>query len=57
MTCVTLHKKAERIAAMLQDKAKLKVGDNVELVYPPGLDLICAFFGCLYAGNDAFCVA
>ena len=52
LTCQQLHKKAERIAAaILADKAKLKVGDNVALVYPPGLDLITAFYGCLYAGK------
>jgi acyl-CoA synthetase (AMP-forming)/AMP-acid ligase II len=28
----------------------LKPGDRVMLLYPPGLDFIAAFFGCLYAG-------
>jgi len=50
MTCLQLHKKAERIGALLLDKTKLKAGDNVALVYHPGLDLIAAFYGCLYAG-------
>jgi len=35
---------------MLMDKAKLNTGDHVALVYPPGLDLVAAFYGCLYAG-------
>ncbi|XP_022703554.1 disco-interacting protein 2-like isoform X2 [Varroa jacobsoni] len=50
LSCVQLFKKAERIASMLIDKAKVNVGDNVALVYPAGLDLTCAFYGCLYAG-------
>jgi len=54
LTCIQLHKKAERIAALLLDKTKLKPGDNVALVYPPGLDLIAAFYGCLYAGESIF---
>ena len=29
------------------------VGDRVLLVYPPGNDFVCAFFGCLYAGKIA----
>ena len=50
MTCIQLHKRAERIGCMLMDKAKLNTGNHVALLYPPGLDLICAFYGCLYAG-------
>lgn len=50
MTCFQLHKKAERIGAMLIDKAHLNTGDHVALIYPPGLDLIAAFYGCLYVG-------
>ncbi|XP_041435189.1 disco-interacting protein 2 homolog A isoform X7 [Xenopus laevis] len=49
-TCLQLHKRAERIAAGLIEKAHLNVGDHVALVYPPGIDLIATFFGCLYAG-------
>ena len=51
MSCSQLHKKAERIGASLMDKAKLNTGDHVALIYPPGLDLIAAFYGCLYAGK------
>jgi acyl-CoA synthetase (AMP-forming)/AMP-acid ligase II len=50
LTCLQLHKRAERIGALLIDKGKVNVGDPVALVYGPGLDLICAFYGCLYAG-------
>ena len=28
----------------------LSTGDHVALLFPPGLDLIVAFYGCLYAG-------
>ncbi|XP_064433639.1 disco-interacting protein 2 homolog A isoform X8 [Mirounga angustirostris] len=49
-TCVQLHKKAERVAAALMEKARLGTGDHVALVYPPGVDLIAAFYGCLYCG-------
>ncbi|XP_030877686.1 disco-interacting protein 2 homolog A [Leptonychotes weddellii] len=35
-TCVQLHKKAERVAAALMEKARLGTGDHVALVYPPG---------------------
>jgi len=50
MTCIQLHKRAERIGCMLADKAKLNTGDHVALLYSPGLDLVTAFYGCLYAG-------
>ncbi|XP_023486131.1 disco-interacting protein 2 homolog A isoform X12 [Equus caballus] len=49
-TCIQLHKKAERVAAALMEKARVSAGDHVALVYPPGVDLIAAFYGCLYCG-------
>ncbi|KAM4024630.1 disco-interacting protein 2 homolog A isoform 6-T6 [Anomaloglossus baeobatrachus] len=49
-SCSQLHKRAERVAAGLIEKARLNVGDHVSLVFPPGIDLIATFFGCLYAG-------
>jgi len=51
LSCIQLHKKAERIAAVLADKAKLNSGQHVALLFPPGLDLIAAFYGCLYVGK------
>lgn len=39
---------ATRIAVSLQRIAVR--GDRALLLYPPGPDFICAFFGCLYAG-------
>ncbi|XP_069509549.1 disco-interacting protein 2 homolog B isoform X2 [Ambystoma mexicanum] len=49
-TCLQLHKRAERIAGTLCEKGHLNAGDNVVLLYPPGIELIAAFYGCLYAG-------
>ncbi|XP_069790306.1 disco-interacting protein 2 homolog A-like isoform X3 [Narcine bancroftii] len=49
-TCIQLHKRAERVAAALLEKGRLNTGDHVALVYPPGIDLIITFYGCLYAG-------
>ncbi len=51
LTYAQLDRRARAIAARLQDMGS--AGQCVLLVYPPGLDFITAFFGCLYAG----CVA
>ena len=51
LTYAQLEQRARAIAARLQDMGL--AGQRVLLVYPPGLDFITAFFGCLYAG----CVA
>jgi 8-amino-7-oxononanoate synthase len=51
LSYVHLDRRARAIAAHLQDMHA--AGQCVLLVYPPGLDFIAAFFGCLYAG----CVA
>lgn len=45
-----MHKKAERIGNLLTEKGRVNTGDHVALIFPPGLDLICAFYGCLYVG-------
>ncbi|KAL0985695.1 hypothetical protein UPYG_G00160630 [Umbra pygmaea] len=49
-SCLQLHKRAERVAMSLIEKGRLNTGDHVALVYPPGIDLIATFYGCLYAG-------
>uniref|UniRef100_A0A8C1IP53 Disco-interacting protein 2 homolog A n=1 Tax=Cyprinus carpio TaxID=7962 RepID=A0A8C1IP53_CYPCA len=49
-SCVQLHKRAERVAVALMERGRLNTGDHVALVYPPGVDLIATFYGCLYAG-------
>ena len=51
MTYAKLDQRASAIAAHLQSMGL--AGQRVLLVYPPGLDFITAFFGCLYAN----CVA
>nr|VFK48316.1 MAG: Acyl transferase domain-containing protein [Candidatus Kentron sp. TC] len=48
LTYAKLDQQARAIAARLQEL--LSPGDRALLLYPPGLDFIPAFFGCLYAG-------
>jgi len=43
-----LDRRSRAVAARLQ--AEGAAGDRALLLYPPGLDFITAFFGCLYAG-------
>lgn len=43
-----LDRQAQAIAALLQRSST--VGERAILLFPPGLDYIAAFFGCLYAG-------
>ena len=46
-----LEQQARVIAAHLQSRKAC--GERALLLYPPGLDFIAAFFGCLYAGAIA----
>lgn len=48
VTFAQLDAWARAIAALLQDQNV--AGERALLLYPPGLDFIAAFFGCLYAG-------
>src|SRR5437879_3444844 len=41
---------AEAIAGFLRRAGGLSAGDRVLLVYPPSLDFVKAFVGCLFAG-------
>lgn len=50
-----LYERAQAIAAELQ--SRMAAGDRVLLVYPPGLEFVEAFFGCLLAGVVAVPVA
>uniref|UniRef100_A0A1B6LJF6 AMP-dependent synthetase/ligase domain-containing protein n=1 Tax=Graphocephala atropunctata TaxID=36148 RepID=A0A1B6LJF6_9HEMI len=50
LSCSQLHKRAERVGSLLLERAKINTGDHVALIFPPGIDLICAFYGCLYVG-------
>lgn len=45
-----IAKKAKAIAAYLVQEKNLSVGDRALVVYPPGIDFVVAYFGCLYAG-------
>src|SRR5271169_5413290 len=44
-----LHR-TQAIASHLQKDGRFAVSDRVLLAYPPGLEMICAFFGCVRAG-------
>jgi thioester reductase-like protein len=44
-----LHR-AQAIAGHLWKEGRFAAGDRLLLAYPPGLEMICAFFGCVRAG-------
>ena len=44
-----LHR-AQAIAGHLRKEGRFAAGDRLLLAYPPGLEMICAFFGCVRAG-------
>ena len=44
-----LHR-TEAIAGYLWKDGRFAPGDRLLLAYPPGLEMICAFFGCVRAG-------
>jgi acyl-CoA synthetase (AMP-forming)/AMP-acid ligase II len=48
LTYAELDQKARAIASHIQQCCR--VGDRALILYPPGLDYITAFLGCLYAG-------
>ena len=48
MSFRALYQQARSIACHLQSETQ--PGDRALLLYPPGLEFISAFFGCLYAG-------
>src|SRR5262249_32608281 len=51
LTYGELDRMARSGAALLQSMGA--TGERVLLLYPPGLDFVAAFFGCLYAGAIA----
>jgi acyl-CoA synthetase (AMP-forming)/AMP-acid ligase II/acyl carrier protein len=51
LTCAELDQRARAIATRLQEIDAR--GERILLLYPPGLDFIAAFLGCLYAGAVA----
>ena len=48
LTFAELHRRARAVAARLAHRTVR--GDRAVLLFPPGLDFIVAFFGCLAAG-------
>lgn len=50
LTYGELDRKARSVAAYLKKQYAVCTGDRALLVYPPGLEFITSFFGCLYAG-------
>lgn len=50
LTCSQLHKKAEKVACLLLEKSQLNNGDHVALIFPPSVDLVIAFYACLFVG-------
>src|SRR5205814_8408710 len=51
LTYADLDRQASRVAGLL--RAHGACGRPVLLLYPPGLDYVAAFFGCVYAGAIA----
>ncbi|CAN0386225.1 unnamed protein product [Lampetra planeri] len=50
VSCLQLHRRAERVAVALLERGRVNPGDHVALLYAPGIELIASFYGCLYAG-------
>ncbi|HYP52685.1 MAG TPA: fatty acyl-AMP ligase, partial [Pyrinomonadaceae bacterium] len=51
LTYAQLERRARSVAAYLQHTGAR--GERVMLLYPPGLDFVAGFFGCLFAGAVA----
>jgi acyl-CoA synthetase (AMP-forming)/AMP-acid ligase II len=51
LTYGEIDSEARRVGAWLQEQCR--PGDRVLLIYPPGLDFVTAFLGCMYAGAVA----
>jgi thioester reductase-like protein len=49
-TYASFLKRVDAIAGYLWKDGRFAAGDRVLLAYPPGLEMICAFFGCVRAG-------
>jgi thioester reductase-like protein len=43
-------RRTKAIAGHLLKEGRFEAGDRLLLAYPPGLEMICAFFGCIRAG-------
>src|SRR6202020_2342042 len=49
-THASFLQRVEAIAGYLWKEGRFKSGERLLLAYPPGLEMICAFFGCVRAG-------
>lgn len=49
-TYASFFQRTTDIAAHIRSSTRLKAGDRVLLAYPPGLEIICAFFACVRLG-------
>ncbi len=49
-TYASFLERAQAIAGHLWKEGRFAAGDRLLLAYPPGLEMICAFFGCVRAG-------
>ena len=49
-TYASFLRRAQAIAGHLLKEGRFAAGDRLLLAYPPGLEMICAFFGCVRAG-------
>jgi thioester reductase-like protein len=49
-TYASFLRRAQAIAGHLRTEGRFAAGDRVLLAYPPGLEMICAFFGCVRGG-------
>src|SRR5579863_6738283 len=49
-TYASFLQRVEAIAGHLWKQRRFTAGDRLLLAYPPGLEMICAFFGCVRAG-------
>src|SRR5665213_2434788 len=49
-TYASFLRRTKAIASHLLKHGRFGAGDRLLLAYPPGLEMICAFFGCVRAG-------
>src|SRR6202789_1959839 len=49
-TYASFFHRTHTIAGHLRKEGRFAAGDRLLLAYPPGLEMICAFFGCVRAG-------
>jgi len=49
-TYASFLRRTKAIASHLPKEGRFAAGDRLLLAYPPGLEMICAFFGCVRAG-------